>query len=131
MFTNLYGGIICVKSITNYWTQYGNPNSTYSIVMLSSFYGFRGSAQNHLYAASKHGINGLVKSVALEYATASPKIRINAIAPGLTNTYMVRNSIKPDYDSEEAIREDDPRWLAALPLWESALPSKKIAQPSE
>lgn len=96
MLTNLYGGLICVNSITKYWTQYGNPNSTYSIVMLSSFYGFRGSPQNHLYVASKHGINGLVKSVALEYASTSPKIRINAVAPGLTNTFMVRNSIKAD-----------------------------------
>lgn len=47
---------------------------------------------------SKHGVNGLVKSAALEFRNTKPKIRINAVAPGLVNTFMLRNSLKGDSD---------------------------------
>jgi NAD(P)-dependent dehydrogenase (short-subunit alcohol dehydrogenase family) len=68
IYNNLYGNIICTKEETNYWMKYGNPNSTYSIVALSSYNGIRACTGCSLYSASKHGIIGLVKSVALEFA---------------------------------------------------------------
>lgn len=42
--------------------KYGNPNKTYSVVMLTSYNGIRGCAGCDLYSASKHGIVGLVYS---------------------------------------------------------------------
>lgn len=57
-----------------------------SIINLSSIVGIRGNAGQSAYAASKAGVIGFTKSVALEYATRN--IRCNAIAPGFITTDM-------------------------------------------
>lgn len=91
--------------------EQGDPKKTYSIVMLSSLNGIRGCDSCDLYSASKHGIIGLVKSSALTFAKTTPRIRVNAVAPGLINTFFTRNLVKPDPDEGEAITEDHPLWL--------------------
>ena len=59
-----------------------------SIVNTSSDVGFVGSTFGIApYVASKHGVVGLTRAAALEYATRS--IRINAVCPGLTQTNMI------------------------------------------
>ena len=58
-----------------------------SIVNLSSTMGERGAPNMALYVASKHAVEGLTKSAALE--SASFGVRVNAIAPGPTQTPML------------------------------------------
>jgi NAD(P)-dependent dehydrogenase (short-subunit alcohol dehydrogenase family) len=58
-----------------------------SIINISSTYGHKGSAAAPLYAGSKHAVEGITKSVALE--TAKSGIRVNAVAPGPTDTGLL------------------------------------------
>jgi NAD(P)-dependent dehydrogenase (short-subunit alcohol dehydrogenase family) len=58
-----------------------------SIVNISSTYGHEGAAGASVYVGSKHAVEGITKSVALE--TAKSGIRVNAVAPGPTDTGML------------------------------------------
>ena len=58
-----------------------------SIVNISSTYGHQGAAGASVYAGSKHAVEGVTKSAALE--AASSGVRVNAVAPGPTETDML------------------------------------------
>jgi NAD(P)-dependent dehydrogenase (short-subunit alcohol dehydrogenase family) len=58
-----------------------------SIVNVSSVYGHTGAAGASIYAASKHAVEGLTKSAALEVAGTG--VRINVVAPGPIETPML------------------------------------------
>jgi NAD(P)-dependent dehydrogenase (short-subunit alcohol dehydrogenase family) len=54
---------------------------------ISSTYGHEGAAGASIYVGSKHAVEGITKSVALEVAKSG--IRVNAVAPGPTDTGML------------------------------------------
>ena len=58
-----------------------------SIVNISSTYGHEGAAGASVYAASKHAVEGMTKSAALEAAASG--VRVNAVAPGPIETGML------------------------------------------
>lgn len=64
-----------------------------SVVVISSQIGLVGHARGAAYAASKAGLNGMVKSLALEWAPEA--IRLNAVGPGPVDTDMVA-AVKAD-----------------------------------
>jgi NAD(P)-dependent dehydrogenase (short-subunit alcohol dehydrogenase family) len=57
------------------------------VINLSSTMGSRGNAQNPMYVASKHAIEGLTKAAALEAGRSN--VRVNAVAPGPIDTGML------------------------------------------
>ncbi|WP_019990807.1 3-oxoacyl-[acyl-carrier-protein] reductase [Rudanella lutea] len=83
-----------------------------SIINLTSVVGIRGNAGQANYAASKAGIIGFTKSVALELG--SRNIRSNAVAPGFIETEMTGEI------NEKAVEE-----------WKQQIPLKRGGQPEE
>jgi NAD(P)-dependent dehydrogenase (short-subunit alcohol dehydrogenase family) len=71
-----------------------------SIVNLSSTFGSRGAAGVSMYVASKHAVEGLTKSAAIEGAAAG--VRVNAVAPGPVQTEML-NRIAGGADKTAAL----------------------------
>ena len=85
-----------------------------SVVVISSQIGLVGHARGAAYAASKAGLNGMVKSLALEWAAEG--VRINAVGPGPIETPMVASTMA------------DPVALSAM---QSSIPMGRLGQANE
>ena len=110
---NLKGAVFCAQAAAKAMIAAGRPGS---IVNLTSGAAFRGSPRGVHYVASKGGIVSMTRQMALELAPH--RIRVNAIAPGLTDT------AQPRYGSSE---EEIAAMGAANPLGRIARP-EDIAQ---
>ena len=80
---NLKGVWLCMKYEIPAMLKGGGG----AIVNTSSISGLVGFRKDSAYVASKHGVNGLTKTTALEYAQTG--IRVNAVCPGATRTPML------------------------------------------
>ncbi len=84
-----------------------------AIVNCSSVAGLSGFPGIPAYAASKHGLIGLTKSTALEYARQG--IRINVVCPGVINTPMIERYHKGDPEREKQLIRSEPMGRMAEP----------------
>jgi NAD(P)-dependent dehydrogenase (short-subunit alcohol dehydrogenase family) len=81
--TNVLGVILSMKHEVRVMKGQGSG----AIINISSTYGHEGAAGASIYVGSKHAVEGVTKSVALEVAKSG--IRVNAVAPGPTDTGML------------------------------------------
>ena len=108
--TNVLGVVLSMKHELHVMQNQGAG----SIVNLSSTYGQRGASGASLYVASKHAVEGLTKSAALEAAAFG--VRVNAVAPGPIETAML------DRFTGSAERKAD--LVAGVPM-------KRVGRPEE
>ena len=83
--TNLKSTFVCSQEAARRMVATGRPGA---IINISSGAPYRGSMRATAYMASKLGIVGLTRGMARELAPH--RIRVNAVAPGVTNTAMPR-----------------------------------------
>jgi NAD(P)-dependent dehydrogenase (short-subunit alcohol dehydrogenase family) len=108
--TNVLGTLLSMKHELRVMQAQGSG----SIVNLSSTMGERGAPNLSLYVGSKHAVEGMTKSAALEGAAFG--IRVNAVAPGPTETDML-NRLSGTADRKAA-------FFAAVPLKRGGTPQE-------
>ena len=91
-----------------------------AIVNCSSTAGVRGAATCGVYSAAKHGVVGLTRTAALEYAGQG--VRINAVCPGMIRTRMTQEGTMADLVKElvkstPLARFGEPEEIGAAVLW--------------
>jgi NAD(P)-dependent dehydrogenase (short-subunit alcohol dehydrogenase family) len=99
---NLRGVWACMKHELRHMRRQGSG----AIVNCSSLGGLVGLPNRAAYHASKHGVIGLTRSAALEYAPRG--IRINAVCPGTIDTPMVAAMLEKQADAIKEILRDQP-----------------------
>ncbi len=100
--TNLKGVWLCMKYEIPQMLKQGGG----AIVNTSSTAGLVAVEAMSAYIASKHGVIGLTKTAALEFAQKN--IRVNCVCPGLTNTPMVRRMFDTGQANEQEFLAGEP-----------------------
>jgi NAD(P)-dependent dehydrogenase (short-subunit alcohol dehydrogenase family) len=108
--TNVLGVLLSMKHELRVMVAQGSG----SMVNVSSAYGSVGAAGASVYVASKHAVEGLTKSAALEVAGTG--VRVNVVAPGTTDTGMLTRFTNTDENKAALV---------------STVPVKRLAKPKE
>ncbi|MFD1587398.1 SDR family NAD(P)-dependent oxidoreductase [Halorientalis brevis] len=111
---NLEGAFTCARTAAPYLQASDHG----SLINVASVGGLVGLPRQHPYVASKHGVVGLTKSMALDWA---PDVRVNAVAPGYVATDLIEDAL-----NTESVRQS---LLDQTPLNRFAEPSE-IAGPA-
>jgi NAD(P)-dependent dehydrogenase (short-subunit alcohol dehydrogenase family) len=108
--TNVLGVLLSMKHELSVML----PQGSGSIVNVSSAYGSIGAPGASVYVASKHAVEGMTKSAALEVAETG--VRVNVVAPGTTDTGMLTRFTNTDENKAALV---------------STVPVKRLATPEE
>jgi NAD(P)-dependent dehydrogenase (short-subunit alcohol dehydrogenase family) len=108
--TNVLGVLLSMKHELRVMLAQGAG----SIVNVSSAYGSVGAAGASVYVASKHAVEGMTKSAALEVAGTG--VRVNVVAPGTTDTGMLTRFTNTDENKQALV---------------STVPVKRLGTPEE
>jgi NAD(P)-dependent dehydrogenase (short-subunit alcohol dehydrogenase family) len=114
---NLTGVWLCMKYEIPAMLAYGGG----AIINNASIYGLVGAATASAYVAAKHGVVGLSKTAALEYAQAG--IRVNAVCPGFIHTPMSAHIDEAEERGRGIVarhamgRMGEPEEIAGAVLW--------------
>ncbi len=118
---NLKGVWLCMKAEIPQMLKQGGG----AIVNTASIMGLIASPGSVAYMAAKHGVVGLTKAAALEYAAAG--VRVNSVCPGYINTPLVRPLFDAQQGFEERVvsrhplgRLGEPEEIAAAVIWLSS-----------
>jgi 3-oxoacyl-[acyl-carrier protein] reductase len=124
MDVNLNGSFLMAKAVAKKMVAAGKPGK---ILLIASMGGVKGMAGSAAYCASKFGVIGLVKSLALELA--KNKINVNAINPGavatnLRDSYHEGIAKAERIGIEEARQNDYQKQSGGIPLGRVATPEE-------
>jgi NAD(P)-dependent dehydrogenase (short-subunit alcohol dehydrogenase family) len=108
--TNVLGVLLSMKHELRVMLAQGSG----SIVNISSAYGSVGAPGASVYVGSKHAVEGITKSAALEVAQTG--VRVNVVAPGTTDTGMLTRFTDTDKNKAALV---------------STVPVKRLATPEE
>ena len=118
---NLKGVWLCMKAEIPHMLKQGGG----AIVNTASIAGLAGLSGTVAYVAAKHGVTGLTKAAAVEYATSG--IRVNAVCPGYIQTPLVQPIFQENDGMEERVasrhpmgRLGEPEEIAQAVLWLSS-----------
>ncbi|MEM7408128.1 MAG: SDR family oxidoreductase, partial [Pseudomonadota bacterium] len=109
---NLTGVFVCLKAQIKQMLEQDGGGAIVSTASVAGLVGIPGAAS---YNAAKHGVVGLTRTLALEYASRG--IRVNAVCPGFIDTPMLARVT----DASQKIRDQ----------LIGAVPQRRVAQPEE
>ncbi|MFI1434333.1 SDR family NAD(P)-dependent oxidoreductase [Streptomyces lydicus] len=107
MDLNLQSCWVMTKAASPYLKDGGGK-----VINIASVLGLVGMLDDSVYIAAKHGLVGLTKAVALEWARAG--VQVNAIAPGFVDTAMIGN-LKENEALQAYVKKKTPMGRAAQP----------------